>query len=227
MKSLLACFVCVCIAPLGGCGDDPITPPPLTPIQGRIEDTDGQPVPGVIVLVGDNSTVTSDAEGSFRVEKVGSTYDVALLFDSTEARFYSGITRRDPFFRVAPRTATYRTARIMGVVPAAPSKTTMVAFAPNDLTGMGTIADPNTGAFTLYVAWTTSRTTVEGTMYVIRWTVGADELPAEYDAFGRRDLVLAEGTTTVQGFTPAALSDPPEAQISGSVAIPIVVTGSS
>ena len=220
MKRLLTCLVCLCIAPLGGCGDDPITPPPLTPIQGRIEDTDGQPVPGVIVLVGDKSAVTSDTEGSFRVEQVGSSYDVALLFDSTEARFYSGITRRDPFFRVAPRTATTRTARIMGVVPTVPSKTTMVAFAPNNLTGMGTIADAKTGAFTLHLFWTTSRTSLEGTMCVIRWTVGADGLPAEYDAFGKLDLVLAEGTTTIQDLAPAALSDPPEAPISGSMAIP-------
>ncbi|HZM15975.1 MAG TPA: carboxypeptidase-like regulatory domain-containing protein [Candidatus Krumholzibacteria bacterium] len=218
MKSLLACFVCGCIAPLGGCGDDPITPPPLTPIQGRIEDTDGQPVPGVIVLVGDNSTVTSDAEGSFRVEKVASTYDVALLFDSTEARFYAGITRRDPFFRVPFRISPWSSATIRGTVPPAPGKTTRLYFAPS-LTPAAT-ANPDDGSFQQTIGWYAPGPTVSGTLYVFRWPVGADGLPAEYDGFASRDLVLTAGSSIVQEFAIAEFTDPLQAQCSGTVTIP-------
>ena len=218
MKRLLACFVYVCLAPLGGCGDDPITPPPLTPIQGRVEDTHGQPVEGIVVLIGDKAPVSSDTEGSFRVDAVGSTYDITLLYDTTLTRSYSGVTRRDPFLRVPTRGSTSHLATITGTVPTAPDKTTRLHFAPSTF-GRAT-ANPTTGGFQLYVDWFAPGPTVEGSLFVFRWSVGTDGLPVEYDAFARRPLVLTAGTNVVQEFTPADFTDPPEAQVSGAVTIP-------
>src|SRR5439155_13993540 len=135
-----------------GCADDTISPPPQSTIQGRIEDYDGRPVEGVVVIVGHKPPVTTDTEGSFRVDGVGSTYDLTLLPGGISAYHYAGLSRRDPFFRVPPRTSRSNTATITGTVPVAADKTTQVFFAPNNLSD-GTPVSPYTGTFRLTVWW--------------------------------------------------------------------------
>jgi len=225
MKHFRACCVSLFAAILGACAEDPAAPA-RSSIEGRIQYTDGQPAEGVVVIVGNKPPVNSDAAGMFRVDRVGPTYDITLL-NGASALVYSGLTRRDPFFEFwggglgrggfNPPFVSFSTATISGVVPPAADKTTKVYFAPNDMVS-GAIASPSTGDFTLEVRW--SGPTVEGTLYLLRWTAGADGLPAQYDAFASRPLVLTAGSSTTEGFTGADLSDPPEAQVSGSVGIP-------
>ena len=200
-----------------GCGEDPVVPPATSPVAGRVVDSAGNPVEGVVVLVGDKPAVTSDAQGAFQVEGVGATYDATVLGPARVDAF-KGLTRRDPVFRVAVPGRS-NTARIRGTVPVAGDRVTGVYFTPNDV-AVPVFASPLGGQYSLSVFWT-GPPTITGTFHVVRWTMGGDGLPVEYDGFASRSLVLVDGETTDNvDFSPENLADPPEARISGTVQIP-------
>jgi hypothetical protein len=167
--------------------------------------------------------VASDAEGSFSVDGVGSTYDVTLLPDTLWAYHYAGLTRRDPWFRIGSRSPVSNTATIAGKVPTAPGRATRV-FITSDVSvtlepGSGEVSSQD-GTFFMRVYWAAPEATLEGTLFVLRWAAGADGSPTQYDAFASREVVLSHGSAVAEDFGPADLIDPPEAQIRGSVGVP-------
>ncbi len=202
-----------------GCADDPVVPPTGSTIHGTVEDSNGQPAPGVVVIVGDRPAVTSGPDGSFEVDGVGSPYDVTVIQDTTIASVYMGLTRRDLRLRV-PRGNMWSSATITGVVPPAAGARTKVFFAPSSNYPSAT-ANPTTGSFGLTVDWLAPEPTLTGTLYVLRWTDGADGRPEQYNAFGSRDLLLTDQAGLInQDFTELDFTDPPEAEIRGSITIP-------
>ena len=206
-------------ATIVGCADDPVVPPTGSTIHGTVEDSNGQPAPGVVIVVGGRPAVTSAADGSFHVDGVGSLYDVSVIQDSTNASVYMGLTRRDLRFFVSKGSVS-RLATISGTVPPAPGKKTLIVFTPSDFVARS-MADTNTGFFGMNVVWSSLEATRAGTLYVLRWTDDIEGRPAEYDAFGRRDLLLTDQAELVnQDFTELDFTDPPEAEISGSITIP-------
>ena len=212
----LVCMVLAAVA-FGGCADDPVVPPATSTLAGRVEDTAGNPIAGVVVLVGDKPPVTSDAQGAFQVDGVGATYRATLLRENT-VYVYESLSRRDPIFRMWVPTGSYA-ATVTGTVPPAADKRTLVFFETDDLGSVR--ANPTSGAFSLPVYWSGPSASIAGTLYVLRETIGADDLPSQYDAFASRDLALSHGATVgSQNFTTADFSDPPEAKVSGSIGIP-------
>ena len=207
-----------CVASIVGCATDPVVPPTESTIHGTVEDGSGQPAQGVIVIVGDRPAVTTGPDGSFEVDGVGTPYDVTVIQDTTDASVYMGLTRRDLQLRVS--RGMYSSAAITGVVPPAAGARTQVFFAPSSFLASAP-ADPTTGSFGLTVDWFAPEPTLTGTLYVLRWTDGGDGRPEQYDAFGSRDVFLTDQVALGnQNFTELDFTDPPEAEISGSITIP-------
>ncbi len=190
-------------------------------VNGFVKDIDGVPISGVSVIVKGKSPVITSASGAFSISNVNTPYEIRLILSSySTAVIYQGLTRSDPTLLYPSSTTASKTATISGNVPAASGKTTLVFFVSGTF-AQTTTADPTTGAYIIYADWKGSTTSFTGKLSVLRWTPNTNGLPAQYDAYGSKDLTISEGGTfNGKDFTTGDFTDPAEQSISGSITRP-------
>jgi len=107
------CIVaCVLLPVLAGCGNDTVD------LNGQVNYSDGNPLPGAKVKVGSKAVVTTGADGKFSVGSVEVPYDLsAVAPDGSTARIFVGLTRKDPTILLVladPSPAPNRSATMTG-----------------------------------------------------------------------------------------------------------------
>jgi len=101
-KSVLGAMVAAALA--AACGG---SVKQANPVVGTVLSLDGKPLANARVRIGAAPIVTTDAQGSFRVETAPASYDAAVVFDApysaaggpssiSRAVVYLGLSRRDP-----------------------------------------------------------------------------------------------------------------------------------
>ena len=198
-----------------------VTVSPAITLNGFVKDMDGEPISGVAVIVKGKPAVTTSSGGSFMVTNVTVPYEVSLILSSqSTAVTYKGLTRPDPTLLYLSSLTAWKSATISGTVPGAVGKTTMVCFVSGIRT-WATNANPTTGTYSISAQWRGSATTHSGTLYVLRWSLGANNLPSTYDALGQRSLTIsASGTFPNNNFAAGDLTDPSEQSIGGTISRP-------
>ena len=190
-------------------------------VNGFVKDFADQPVTGAAVLIPGKQPVTSGTDGSFSIAGVTTPYDVTFIVSSARlASTYKGLTRTDPVLHFFEQFfSSVNTATISGSVPVVSGRTTRVIYVSGDMSWYGT-SNAGSGTYNINVSWRGTNTTLNGTLYVLRW-VNATGIPTSYDAYGDRALtVSAGGSFQGNNFTSGQLTDPAEMNISGSVTRP-------
>lgn len=190
-------------------------------VNGSIRDFADQPVAGAAVLIPGKQPVTSGTDGSFSIAGVTTPYDVTFIVSSAHlASTYKGLTRTDPVLHFFEQFfSSANTATISGSVPVVSGRTTRVIYVSGDMSWY-TTSNAGSGTYNINVSWRGTSTTLNGTIYVLRW-VNATGIPTSYDAYGDRALtVSAGGSFQGNNFTAGQLTDPAEMNISGSVTRP-------
>jgi hypothetical protein len=190
-------------------------------LNGFVKDLDGEPISGVSVIVKGLAPTVTSSTGAFAVANVTAPYDIYLILSTQQtAVIYRGLSRTDPTLLYPNITTSSKSATITGTVPGAIGKTTTVVFV-SGIHAWSTTANQTTGAFTISPSWRGSTTSFTGKLHVIRWTANTNGLPAQYDAYGSRDLTIsAGGTFGSNNFATGDLTDPAELSISGSITLP-------
>jgi hypothetical protein len=221
---LLSAFLFLIMAV--SCNKDSTTEPNETDqtitVSGFVKDFDGEPVAGVPVIIKGKAPVTTDANGAFTVSNVSKPYEARVIFSTDQAAIvYQGLTRSDPTLIYLGITSIWKTATISGFVPPAAGKVTRVFFVSSTM-AWSTDADQGTGSYTLSVNWRGTANSMSGTLQVLRWTQNSSGLPSQYDAYGFENnlTVSSGGNFPNNNFAVADLTDPPEQNISGSIARP-------
>jgi hypothetical protein len=190
-------------------------------VNGLVKDFADQPVAGAAVLVPGKPAVTSATDGSFSIGGVTTPYDITFIVSNVHlASTYRGLTRTDPtLYSIYQFFSTTNTATVSGSVPVVSGRTTRVIYVSGDMSWW-TTASAGSGTYNINVSWRGTNTTLNGTIYVLRW-VNATGIPTSYDAYGDRALtVSAGGSFQGNNFTAGQLTDPAEMNISGSVTRP-------
>ncbi len=203
-----------------GCKNDDSTAPGVTTItvSGFVKDYDGEPISGVVVIIRGSTPVTTAGDGSFSVANVTAPYDLSVVLGTQNTVvIFKGLTRSDPTLSYSVSLATLKTATITGTVPGAAGKTTIVFFVSGTKAWRVT-ANQATGDFTINATWYGSTGSYVGKLYVLRWTLGPNNLPLVYDAYGERALTISSGGTFANNnFVVGDLTDPAEQSISGTI----------
>ncbi len=167
-------------------------------VHGRLIDFWGHGVPGVEVVVGEQSGTTND-EGEFVVEDVAATYDVSfvLFMEDTQGSFgyqFVHLSRRDPVLQVfeawPPLTATL-TATASGVTLDDDVDVVGVSFGSDDGNFASWLAD--TGK-ELMPVWSGAEETLAG-VHAIHWHED-DSVPTEYLGYFSDTVALTSGDRT-------------------------------
>ena len=190
-------------------------------VNGFVKDFADQPVAGAAVLVPGKPAVTSATDGSFSISGVTTPYDITFIVSNAHlASTYKGLTRTDPtLYSVYQFFSTTNNATVSGSVPVVSGRTTRVIYVSGDMSWYAT-ANAGSGTYNINISWRGTNTTLNGTIYVLRW-VNATGIPTSYDAYGDRALtVSAGGSFQGNNFTSGQLTDPAEMNISGSVTRP-------
>ncbi len=208
----------------GGTDKGGTGPNPGITVAGVAKDRNGEPIAGATVRVLGTTPVTTAADGRFSIPGVAVPYDIALLPPGQHvAVVYAGLTRADPSLLYLVFQGASKTAFISGTVPPTPgaNTSTVVVFISGRYVLTWGAADPTTGDYSFNVQWRGAVDTQAGRLYLLRWTANAAGLPASYDGYASKALVISAGSAyNGNDFAATELIDPPEQTISGTVAIP-------
>ncbi|HET9955965.1 MAG TPA: carboxypeptidase-like regulatory domain-containing protein [Polyangiaceae bacterium] len=156
-------------------------------IEGRVIDPMGSARAGVSVIVEGRSDLT-DAEGYFRFENVGGTYDVlAFPTDGQTAFVYQGITRRNPILIVNAEDRVH-TSRVSGMTDYPASAVTSffgrVGLASHKHAGVSSPLDLKAQTYgPLEISWTGAERYKQDLLALV-WIRKENEEPLEYLGFG-------------------------------------------
>ena len=208
----------------GGTDKGGTGPNPGITVAGVAKDRNGEPIAGATVRVPGTTPVTTAPDGRFSIPGVAVPYDIALLPPGQHvAVVYAGLTRADPSLLYLVFQGASKTAFISGTVPPTPgaNTSTVVVFISGRYVLTWGAADPTTGDYSFNVQWRGAVDTQAGRLYLLRWTANAAGLPASYDGYASKALVISAGSAyNGNDFAATELIDPPEQTISGTVAIP-------
>jgi hypothetical protein len=227
MKSLNFLFLLVFLAfAAAGCSDDTITPggPGSTVnVNGKVADLIGAGIPGVTVVIGSSTAVTSP-DGSFAISGVTTPYTAKIVLAAglnPVGLVYEGVTTANPVFYGTGLPSTPNTAKLTVSIPALlPNQQAQIIFADN-----GTLNYSNTltGAElsdSIRIYWTGS-TTITGKIVVLVYTFAAGQITT-FDKYGEKlNYVLNNGGVVTEAFSNAELStNPGENTVAGNVVPP-------
>jgi hypothetical protein len=171
-----------------------------SPVNGKVIDFWGHPVPNVIVEIG-TQMVNTGANGTFTVAGVGGTYDVALvpsLTSSTRGWIFQGLTRRDPTLQIDDgfdwrQADTYATTA--GVTFPLTGQAIGYGFgSPHGSYSSFIYESPEN----LYWVYYYGPATTTGAGHALRWTVDPqNDFPLLYKAYDTVPLTMVEYPATV------------------------------
>jgi hypothetical protein len=171
------------------------------PVNGKVIDFWGHPVPNAIVTVGTAPSTDTGTTGTFSVAGVSGTYDVSLVVSyagTTEGWLYKGLTRRDPTLQVDTafdyhNADTYATT-VGFMFPGLGTQTVGYAFGSADGNFSGVIAESPEN---LYYVYYYGPATTTGGAHALRWQYGAQNLPTIYKAYDTIQLTMVQAPTPV------------------------------
>lgn len=202
----------------GGSGGGPVG----AAVHGKVINHWLQPVPGVIVMVGDEEVETNEL-GEFEIEEVPEIYDVML--DVTYPRFgvparygwvYQGVTRRDP------------TLQVYGGLPLRDAN--VLINPTNVVAGTGRVVatalggdytrydrEDDSAAYSMFSYYGPPSITMNA--YALQW-VEVDDLPIEYLAYDDAGLLAfdSESDADVEVTVDLTETEVTSGTISGTVA---------
>ncbi len=233
MKRFTIILLITCLITIGCKKDEGPTGPTALNLNGSVKDFSGKAINGALIVIQGKTPVTTDGNGAFSIPNVMPPYDIAAILSAQKSvTIYKGLHRPDPKLRIEytfylpPPVAVF--GWIKGIVPVSHGKITRVFFVSGTEYWI-TDADLTTGEYTIdiYTSGSTSAT-LNGKLYVLRYTAGADGNPSAFDGHAVKILTInSSDTSRGNNFLQNELSDPTETNISGSIVKPQNVTSYS
>lgn len=230
-----AVWLCLVCAFLTGCKKDSSSTGPsggagsVVNVAGKVIGLNGQPAPGLPVLVTGKASVNTDANGAFAIASVTTPYDITIIVGPLkQAYVYRRVSRSDPTLMFIGATAgTPNSANISGNIypgsafPQPAGRVTYYAFVAPELAGeKGTAngaASPATYAEAL--TWY-GPSSITGTLHALQWDRDASNLPTTYQRYGSRPGVVVTNGGTFSTVHDTMSATPATVTLSGSITAP-------
>lgn len=197
--------------------------PAAIDVSGRVIGSDLVPIAGVNVSIGARSALTG-ADGRFTISSVAPPYDLTAVASPPKkvGVLYQGLTRRDPTILIPGMAASTSTGTLTGNVTGgsplgAADEVTRLIFGSPDLPDWlvnSAQANVTSNPYTLNPSLVGSSATT-GTVHVLQWRLGADNLPASFTGYAS-----TPGVSISPGGTASAdlvMSAPPASTIGGTI----------
>ncbi len=212
---------------VSGCSEENPTNPggPGTTVNvtGRVVDLIGAGIPGVTVVIGSSTSVTT-ADGSFTIAGVTTPYNAKIVLASGSnpvGIMYEGVTSENPVFFGTGLPSTPNTAKLTVSIPALlPNQQAQIFFADNGILNYSNTISGAELSDSIRVNWT-GGSTINGKIVVLVYTFAGGQITT-YDKYGEKtNYVLNNGGVVSESFTNAELSmNPGENTVAGNVVPP-------
>lgn len=211
-----------------------VSPSPTITVTGKVIQLIGLPLPNVQVAIGNQTPVTTDANGNFSISGITPPYDVKAVYAPLKLGVvYKGLSRPDPTIMftgtypgITPYPGGTSLARLSGTVsggagfPQPKDYYTFVIFASQHaLGGFGINSTTGSygGPFDL-VRWHKT-STVTGSSCALQYQMDSSSLPIHYSGYGcSGNVTLTNGAQlTGQDIVMNSLAD---TSLSGNISVP-------
>lgn len=210
----------------GGAAGAGGSPEELSDVSGVITSPRGTPLPDVVVIIGDSSTVT-DANGAFTIADVPASYDLTAMDDKHKfIQVVEGLTTREPsvglyLLRLEQQSGVVAGKLSGSGVPLPKGQAGLVTFR-GDHSSSQLDLKAAAASFSLSATWE-GGATYAGLLTGISWKTGPSG-PAEYTGYAQRSVTLEADKIVgnINGSVAAtnlAFTDPAEHTVTGTLAV--------
>lgn len=229
-RSILAVVLCTSMVLFGSCKKESNIidneNETKTTISGSVIDVYTTPCPGLTVRVPGCPDVITAADGSFTIPNVPPVYDIAVIDQGTRASDISiGLSTSSPTL-VSPvlSTGVLNKATVHVIAPATGDKKTWIVLSGFE---MPTWTSLDSTA-TMTAQWGAAVDSIISEATLIRFS--GSGLSIQCDGTAHKTVIIRKGGTTSIEFRATELTDPDEADITGSIlpsggAAPVTMVG--